>query len=50
MEVCVAHVAEIKNTYINLVGNRQGKTSLASIPEPLCSIFGEQSGNETAFY
>jgi hypothetical protein len=28
MEVCVAHLAEMKNTYIILIGNRQGKTFL----------------------
>jgi hypothetical protein len=32
-----------------LIGNRQGKKSLAFVPKPLFSIFGEQSGSGTDF-
>jgi len=33
-EACVAQLAEMKNIYRVLIGNRQGKKSFAPIPEP----------------
>jgi hypothetical protein len=35
-KVCVAHLAEMKNTYRVLIGNRQGKKKkpFAPVPEP----------------
>jgi hypothetical protein len=45
----VAHLAEIKNTYIILIGNRQGKTFLL-LYQSHSVVFGEQSGNSTVFY
>jgi len=33
-EVCVAHLAEMKNIYRVLIGNRQGKKSFVPVPEP----------------